>query len=61
MVNDEVANIEELERYEALIPLSDFPFDVTSEQVEFPSNLDWSPFAAGPAVLETTANAPNNS
>ena len=31
MVNDEVANIEELERDEALAPLLDFPFDVTSK------------------------------
>ena len=40
IVNDEVTNIEELERDEALTPLSDFPFDITSEQVKFPSNLD---------------------
>ena len=40
IVNDEVANIEELEKDKAVIYLLDFPFDVTSEQVEFPLNLD---------------------
>ena len=40
IVNNEVANIEELERDKAVTYLLDFPFDVTSEQVKFPSNLD---------------------
>ena len=61
MVNDKVANIEELERDEALTPLSDFPFDVTSKRVKFPSNLDQSPFAASPVTLETATDALNSS
>ena len=61
MVNDEVANIEELERDEALTPLLDFPFDIISEQVEFPSNLDWSPFAASPVPSKTVVEASSSS
>ena len=57
MVNDKVANIEELEIDKAIAPLSDFPFDVTSEQVEFPLNLDWSPFATGSVVPKTVVEA----
>ena len=40
IVNNEVANIEELEREEAIAPLLDFPFNVTSKQVKFPLSLD---------------------
>ena len=61
MVNNEVANIEELERDEAFAPLSDFPFDITSEQVEFPPNLDWSPFTAGPMPSKTVTEASGSS
>ena len=61
IVNNKVANIEELERDKAIAPLLDFPFDVTCEQVKFPLNLDWSPFATGPVVLETTVEAPSSS
>ena len=57
MVNDKVANIEELERDKTAAYLSDFPFDVTSEQVKFPLNLDWSPFATGPVIPETVVEA----
>ena len=61
MVNDEVANIKELERDEALTSLSDFPFDITSERVEFPSNLDQSPFTAGPIASKTAIEVPGSS
>ena len=40
IVNDKIANIEELEKDKVVTYLLDFPFDVTSEQVKFPLNLD---------------------
>ena len=62
MVENEVASIEEQEQEEALPDLSSFPIDVSSEQVEFPPNLDWSPFAVGPlSSVETAAEGPDSS
>ena len=61
MVNNKVANIEELEKDKAVIPLLDFPFDITSEQVKFPLDLDQSPFTTNPVIPETIAEAPSSS
>ena len=61
MVNNEVTNIKELERDKALTPLLDFPFDIISEQVEFPSNLDQSPFTTSPVPSKTVIEASSSS
>ena len=61
MVNNEVANIEDLERDETAAYLLDFPFDVTSEQVKFPLDLDQSPFATNPVVSETAIGVSSSS
>ena len=61
MVNDKVANIEDLERNNTAAYISDLPFDVTSEQVKFPLNLDQSPFATSPIIPETVVEASNSS
>ena len=56
MVDNEVANIEDQEQDEAIANI--FPIDVVSETVDSPQ-LDWSPFAAGPA--ETAVEASGSS
>ena len=61
MVNNEVDNIADLEQEEALVNTDLFPFDVSSETVEFPPSLNWSPLVAGPSFVETVAPGPGSS
>ena len=61
MVNNKVANIKELEIDKAITPFSDFPFDVISEQVKFPLNLDQSLFTTSPIISKTAIEAPSSS
>ena len=61
-MDNEIANIEDLEKKEALLDPSLFPIDAASKQVEFPE-LDWSPFALGtlpPIYSKTLIVVPNN-
>ena len=60
IVNNEVDNIADLEQEKALVNADLFPFDVSSETVEF-SPLDWSPFAAGPLPFKTVAEGSGSS
>ena len=60
IVDNEVANIEDLKSEEVLEDFSEFSIDVASEQPEFPINFDQSFFAAGPlapVVAGTVAEA----
>jgi len=41
---------------EASSRIPELPFDVSSENFQFPETLDWSPFAAGPLNLNGTGD-----